>query len=690
MKKAIVLSVSMGVLGFSAPLVSEQVARAEVTAAVSANPAENKSVEVVKEFYVKNLLGKRSIVKTVPTRLPIDSNGNIIVPDNEPDYTPDKTIVSSKKGSLNNIHVAYNALPATVTIKHFDESGEKILDDLVVGKATIHGKYYVSPAQADVSHYELVDPKLISGEILSTNFDINLIYKALNSVTQEVAPNNVVKVIQPTSEKNESSSLKPTTLAPEIKSIPEAPAAERQSAKKTTLTTKAQPVAVSPDPATPKLIEPEKSTAPEVSVTPQMPVAPQLETKEQVSSPDKPTVIDPKVEATAPTTLKEKPTVPEQQVVTTSSEKSVGLSKTTKEARTQNTTNPITTTIVNPAVQTKTTAEREAAKPKSVETGQPDNKETQTVKEGQHQTEFPASSGNSNAKDGSESPKTVGEAKAGVPASPKVGETTVKTSKVDDKKLTEAINKTKEPTEDQASKVKEVAKNDILTYQLRGLDTHGNQLFNKTLKLSNDEAVKFRNKNIEYYGYDWVSTDFDDQSKVLTLHYAAKKVKFNIINVDENGHVLSKNQVELDFGTSQSFAARHFPGYQAKQADKVLKADNLVPNDVEMVYTKLPETISRQSVEVPTKGEQHAATTTNKAVDDKATLKTKTADKPKNARHHAAVVHDDDQPDLKDKQTASGDEKLPQTGESKSILSILAGVGILLVMAMKKGFKRFI
>ncbi|MSE22368.1 LPXTG cell wall anchor domain-containing protein [Lactobacillus parabuchneri] len=132
------------------------------------------------------------------------------------------------------------------------------------------------------------------------------------------------------------------------------------------------------------------------------------------------------------------------------------------------------------------------------------------------------------------------------------------------------------------------------------------------------------------------------------------------------------------------------PGYQAKQADKVLKADNLVPNDVEMVYTKLPETISRQSVEVPTKGEQHAATTTNKAVDNKAKLKSKTADKLKNARHHAAVVHDDDQPDLKDKQTASGDEKLPQTGESKSILSILAGVGILLVMAMKKGFKRFI
>lgn len=689
MKKAIVLSVSMGVLGFSAPLVSEQVARAEVVAISNTNIQE---VKIVPKLRVKDVRGSETILKANQTFIvPVDlsQTRRVAVPAIEHYMPKDKELVVTPL-AVNGLFANYVADKAVVTVHYQDEQGKQIQKDIAFDNGTIFGNYKLKSKEYKIPGYELINTEAINGEIKSTDWDVNLIYRNLNPILQPENPVNPVQLIIPDVKQSEKATVEPALPAPEVKSIPEVPAAERQSAKKTTLTTKTQPVAVSPAPATPKLIEPEKSIVPEVSVTPQMPVAPKLETKEQVTIPDKPTVIDPKAEATAPTTLKEKSTVPEQQVVTTRPEKSDGSSKTTKEATTQNTTNPITTTIVNPAVQTKTTAEREAAKSQSAEKGQPDTKETQTVKEGQNQTESPASSGNSNVNDGGEIKKTVGEAKEGVPASPKVGETTVTTSKVDGKELTDAINKTKESTEDQASKVKEAAKNDISTYQLRGLDTHGNQLFNKTLKLSKDEAAKFRNKNIEYYGYDWVSTDFDDQSKVLTLHYAAKKVKFNIINVDETGHVLSKNQVELDFGTSQSFAARHIPGYQAKQADKVLKADNLVPSDVEMVYTKLPETISRQSVEVPTKGEQHAATTTNKAVDDKATLKTKTADKPKNARHHAAVVHDDDQPDLKDKQTASGDEKLPQTGESKSILSVLAGVGILLVMAMKKGFKRFI
>ncbi|MGO3464633.1 MAG: MucBP domain-containing protein, partial [Lactiplantibacillus plantarum] len=307
MKKAIVLSVSMGVLGFSAPLVSEQVARAEVVAISNTNIQE---VKIVPKLRVKDVRGSETILKANQTFIvPVDlsQTRRVAVPAIEHYMPKDKELVVTPL-AVNGLFANYVADKAVVTVHYQDEQGKQIQKDIAFDNGTIFGNYKLKSKEYKIPGYELINTEAINGEIKSTDWDVNLIYRNLNPILQPENPVNPVQLIIPDVKQSEKATVEPALPAPEVKSIPEVPAAERQSAKKTTLTTKAQPVAVSPAPATPKLIEPEKSIVPEVSVTPQMPVAPKLETKEQVTIPDKPTVIDPKAEATAPTTLKEKST----------------------------------------------------------------------------------------------------------------------------------------------------------------------------------------------------------------------------------------------------------------------------------------------------------------------------------------------------------------------------------------------
>lgn len=211
------------------------------------------------------------------------------------------------------------------------------------------------------------------------------------------------------------------------------------------------------------------------------------------------------------------------------------------------------------------------------------------------------------------------------------------------------------------------------SYQLHGIDSQGNSLFNKTVRLTPNEATNFRTKNIEFYGYELQSTDLNTHAKVLTLHYTAKKVTFNIVNVDQDGKTLSKDTIQLDFGQTKTYTAKFIPGYQAELASKELNADNLMPEEVRFTYTKLADS-SKQLAQ-----EKHSVAA--KQTDSKH--KHGHGDKGDTADSHQ--LHDKDEVVHTDGATQ---EKLPQTGEHNSYFTILTGVALLIGLVGKKLFKR--
>lgn len=202
-------------------------------------------------------------------------------------------------------------------------------------------------------------------------------------------------------------------------------------------------------------------------------------------------------------------------------------------------------------------------------------------------------------------------------------------------------------------------------YSLQGIDEHGQKLFSKVLNLTKKDATSFQTKNIEFYGYDLTDNELNEETKTFILHYRAKTVTFHIINVDEQGKTLSKETFQMAFGDQKTYTPKDISGYQVNNAAKVLKADNLLPDNVTFMYSKLPD---KQPINDQDQPKAHEKATGRA---HQNTL----AEKEKVTDNHAS-------------HTDKSDSKLPQTGESHSFLGILSGFALLIGMMSKKLFKR--
>jgi LPXTG-motif cell wall-anchored protein len=205
-------------------------------------------------------------------------------------------------------------------------------------------------------------------------------------------------------------------------------------------------------------------------------------------------------------------------------------------------------------------------------------------------------------------------------------------------------------------------------YRLRGIDAHGKELFNKAVDLTKDDAADFQAKNVEFYGYDLVDSEYNKETKTFILHYQAKKVTFHIIITDEEGKPLSKETLQMEFGDQKTYTPKNIPGYQANDSSKVLKADNLLPDDVTFTYSKLPEKQQTTESHDKTRG--------------------KARSKASGDEHQHTLAEKGDVSDEHSSDSDESDEKLPQTGESHSFLGALSGLALLFGLIGKKLFKR--
>lgn len=92
LKKAILLSISLGVLGFASPLVHEQVVSAETVSNGSVVP-NDRQIKVTKEFYARTINGNEQHLKSVNVTLELTEDGKLHVPV-EPGFTTKQSVIS--------------------------------------------------------------------------------------------------------------------------------------------------------------------------------------------------------------------------------------------------------------------------------------------------------------------------------------------------------------------------------------------------------------------------------------------------------------------------------------------------------------------------------------------------------------------------------------------------------------------
>lgn len=660
MKKAILLSVSLGVLGFASPFAYDQEASAD-TISDGAVVSGDRQIKVTKEFYVRTMNGHEQHLKSVDVTLELNEDGQLVVPV-EPGFTTKQSVLSFANGARKKIDIRYDGLPATVTVHYKDENGNTIGEDHSFNKGTVNGNYKISGGYSVLQHYDIVNSDLLSGKILSDNFDVNLIYRNIDPIqSQEMrsAVREAAKEISVQDDKVSSDSKTENDLITKVE------VKVKDTADSAPLNSEGEELVEKLNPKS------ENDTSDDVSkAKTNVDVTAGQDTNDGELSgktaPDLKTDIAGDSDTTNGVSIsadtKESPT---QQSHFTNDESQSSHDK--HEA-----TNDVSK---NASADKGTVIEEPNATQNKKETGHP---ETLKVDDKQQAHETPAVP--------KSAPEKVPDAPAKSTSKPVSDKDAVKVSEPDKKvtvKTSEEITARSKKTTDvketdhsleKTEEVKNTAKASQTSeaYQLHGIDSHGNSLFNKTVRLTPSEAVNSRTKNIEFYGYDLQSTDLNTHSKVLTLHYVAKLVTFNIVNVDQDGKTLSKDAVQLDFGQTKTYTAKFIPGYQADQPSKELNADNIMPEQVQFTYTKLADT-PNQSIQ-----ERHIAATKG----DDGKHKHGHADKTDTADNH--------QPDDKAKavhKSADTEEKLPQTGDHNSYFSVLTGVTLLIALMGKKLFK---
>ncbi|MEE8823617.1 hypothetical protein LASUN_14310 [Lentilactobacillus sunkii] len=746
MKKAILLSVSLGILGASSPLINEQVAKADTsTANVSkgstGSPDKNndKQVKVIEKYYVKSLLGIERELKEVPTMLDVDVNGNIAVP-NHPGYTTPKAVIT-RPHYQGNIEVIYNAIPAQVTINHLDENGKTLWDSIPIKKGTLNGTYAITPQDSTQVGYELINKESLNGDITSQNMNVDLIYRRLDSNNQSVESKNVTvknktnyhandKQVDVKNDKNgepvRKSESKPEKQEPKAQNNPFEEPTEKPAVTQSTSTIKQEPVnkveTKSSEINTEQALElPETaevvstndrhatnlaqlSPNNELIVTPTKVTETGSQPEAKFSQPEVDVKDDkktPNVEINSAHQQKDKPGIPEINHQNLAIKEMVA-SKTIQKDNSKN-SDLSTSTVKDPLVAQSSVKEATISTskdtPKKVTKAASENSQLKTEEQTKETTTQPGKSpeqpkektvtvetiNNKPAIQVSSTPLTPKKENAnkdvdGIPSKSTEKEISkvVKVPQVDKKAVT-SKNQTNEvlkgmpakgpdsgETKDESTTLSKKSTERFESYHLQGIDAHGKSLFNKTLQLTPSEAIKFQSENVEFYGYDLVSTKLDKNSKTFTLNYKPKRVTFKIINVDEDGKTLSSDSVQLDFGEEQTYTPKLVPGYQAKQASQTLKADNLLPTDIEFNYTKLPDKKAELTKDSRQKGDRLNKEEHHSLID-------------KEANSHKSANNDEE-----------SDQKLPQTGEQNSYLSVLTGLSLLIVLIGKKILKRYI
>ncbi|WP_057822938.1 MucBP domain-containing protein [Lentilactobacillus sunkii] len=786
MKKAILLSVSLGILGASSPLINEQVAKADTsTANVSkgsvskADKNANKQVKVIEKYYVKSLGGTQKQIDEVETMLDLDANGNVAVP-NHPGYTTAKSVMTLSP-KYSSITVRYDALPAQVTINYKDESGKILNKSVTLTNGTLNAKYDIRGSNSDVGGYDLINRDLLKGKVTSEKMNIDLVFRPKKQETASIdIKNTPIKSEIEHSTKDKQVNVKNDSNAKQ--SEKKKPDSEKQATKKDDSQSSTNIIQTG-------LTEPEKSdnitplpqklneglitnndkgdvtqstsrAKTDKSSTTEGPNGMKSETKLDPTTSSKETTQSQDTRSTANVqefvkltmlengsssnkntgAIQDQTSVQEKPIITASkaTEKVVESEpaaphlnikdqtrkKMPVKIETINEVGPVkeasASTIVAKKSQNTNTISSKTAEG-SIPNQSSDKEKVKAIPAYPTEDAIQSESRNQQVKpeEPSDIKKTVSVVKSpeqpkekpvvteiinkepvikenSAPSTPKtesankdVDDTPSKpiekeTSKVVkvpqvDKKAVTSKNQTNEvlkgmpakghdsgETKDESTTLSKKSTERFESYHLQGIDAHGKSLFNKTLQLTPSEAIKFQSENVEFYGYDLVSTKLDNNSKTFTLSYKPKRVTFKIVNVDEDGKILSSDSVQLDFGEEQTYTPKLVPGYQAKQASQTLKADNLLPEDIEFNYTKLPDKKaeltkdSRQKGDRLNKEEHHSLT-------------------DKEANSHKSANNNEE-----------SDEKLPQTGDHNSYLSILTGLSLLIVLIGKKILKRYI
>lgn len=246
MKKTLLLSVSLGVLGFASPLVHEQIVGAETSQ--TATQEFPDKITIHQQFQVRNIRGDKSVLdKQATVKMYIDKSksSTFSAPDNVPHYHPVVSEVHYSPGMV----VNYMAEDAVVTIKYLDENNQPIQDNKVFNQATIFGTYRLNKNEFDVSGYELLNSKDINGKIKETHWDVTLKYKSLNPLIAADKLANVVVPDQP--EPGNSKSGETGQTSEPIQLVSEKPMSESASTPvvSTTATTDMQPSPSTPSEA---------------------------------------------------------------------------------------------------------------------------------------------------------------------------------------------------------------------------------------------------------------------------------------------------------------------------------------------------------------------------------------------------------------------------------------------------------
>lgn len=206
------------------------------------------------------------------------------------------------------------------------------------------------------------------------------------------------------------------------------------------------------------------------------------------------------------------------------------------------------------------------------------------------------------------------------------------------------------------------------TVHLVGVDNKAHQLFNKTATVTNDELQNLINNNIEFYGYNWQHTDYNETTNTFTLHYVPKKIAVKVINVDETGKEISSREVTADFGADLTISPTTINGYAALDPEKKIQVNNVLPEAIQFHYRK--DTPSGTSDD-----QSLAATAEEDAEDHDSRKQPDSTPKETDGKRHS----------LADKEDQA---KLPQTGESSSSKGVIMGSLMLIALACQKFFKR--
>ena len=291
----------------------------------------------------------------------------------------------------------------------------------------------------------------------------------------------------------------------------------------------------------------------------------------------------------------------------------------------------------------------------------------------------------------------------------------------------------KEPSKKNNKRVEPLKKKpQLFAVHVQGFDNDGRRLFDRDIKASSTDLSQFSHKDIEFYGYDLDTQDYDPKLNILTLHYHPRKLTLKIFNIDENGEIISSRDVQADYGTELVITPQKIDGYRAVNQTKSIQIDHLFMPDIYVSYHK--EVISPRSADHPqsqlTNPEQKPSGVISRAKestpsvaipmsDTKDTQKTDSTKQRKTnkgrpgKRGKSKLVHSKKRPKKQAKrdkllkqrrktgrnsrksfvknsnrrQKRTNQKQLPQTGESHSKQTLLFGWMLLVGLACQKSFK---